>query len=63
MKKLTRYTSIRDLKADNSQQQPQKSDSKYESDLMGFIAIMKQHSSSPKQSKKNNSSNKSGNGK
>jgi len=59
MKKLTRYTNIRDLKASNSQQQPQQSDLKYESDLREFIAIMKQHSSSPKQSKRNNSSNKS----
>ena len=63
MKKITRYTSIRDLKADNSQQQPQKSDSKYESDLLEFIAILKKHSSSPKHTKENNSSNKSDNGK
>ncbi len=63
MKKLTRYTNVKDLKASDKQLQPQQPDLKYKTDLIEFIAIMKQHSSSPGRSARNNSPKKSGNGK
>jgi|GEM_PF-3427752 len=63
MKKLTRYTNIRDLKASKSQLQPQQSDFNYESDLSGFFAFMKQHSTSSKLVKQSKASNKPNNGK
>jgi hypothetical protein len=60
MQKLTRYTSIEDLKKSNEQLQPQQSDLKYKSDLMEFISIMKKYSSIPREPKLSNPFNKSG---
>jgi hypothetical protein len=59
MKKLTRYTSIEDMKASKDQLRPQQSDFERKSDLIELIAVIKKHSSTPKQSKSGNSFNKS----
>lgn len=63
MIKLTRYTSIEDLKASKNSFQSQKSDSERESDLKEFIALIKNHSSTPEHSKSYNSLNRSSSGK
>ena len=63
MNKLTRYTSIEELKASKNLLQPQKSDSERESDLSELITVLKNHSSTPEQSKSDKSFNQSGSGK
>lgn len=63
MKKLTRYTSIEELKASKNSLQPQQSDSERESDLSEFIAVLKSHSSISEPSKSGKSLNQSGSGK
>jgi hypothetical protein len=63
MKKLTRYTSIEELKASKDLLQPQQSESKRESDLSEFIAVLKNHSSTLKPPKPSKSLNQSGSGK
>jgi hypothetical protein len=63
MKKLTRYTSIEDLKASKDQLQPQQSGFERKSDLIEFIAVIKNHSSTPKQFKPGKGFNKSVSGK
>ena len=63
MKKLTRYTSIEELKASKNLLQPQQSDSERESDLGELIAILKNHSSTPERSKSGKPLNQSGSGK
>lgn len=63
MKKLSRYTSVEELKASRNLSQPQQSDSQRESELSEFIAALKYHSSSPKVVKSGTSVNKSGSGK
>lgn len=62
MKKLTRYTSIEELKASKDLLQPQQSESERESDLSEFIAVLKSHSSTLKPSKLGNPLNQSGSG-
>jgi len=63
MKKLTRYTSIEELKASKNLLQPQQSDSKRESDLSELIAILKDHSSTLAQPKSRKLLNQSNSGK
>jgi hypothetical protein len=63
MKKLTRYTSIEELKASKNSLQPQQSDSERESNLSEFIAVLKSHSSILEQSKSGKPLNQSGSGK
>ena len=62
MKKLTRYTSIEELKASKDLFKPQQSESKRESDLSEFIAVLKSHSSALKPSKSGKPSNQSSSG-
>ena len=63
MTKLTRYTNIKDLKASKSLIQPQNSDSERESELKVVIALLKDHSFIPEQSKSGPSLNQSASGK
>lgn len=63
MVKLTRYTSIEELKASKNSFQPQKSGCERESDLKEFIALVKNHSFTPEPSKSDNSLNRSSSGK
>jgi hypothetical protein len=63
MTKLTRYTNIKDLKASKSLIQPQNSDSERESELKTVIALLKNHSFIPEQSKSGTSLNQSVSGK
>jgi len=50
MLKLTRYTSIEELKASKSPIQPKQADSQRESDLREFVTLLKDHSSAKKRS-------------
>jgi hypothetical protein len=47
MTKVTRYTSIEELKESKNYLAPQKSDSERESELREFIALSKNNSSTP----------------
>jgi hypothetical protein len=48
MLKLTRYTSIEELKASKNPVQPKQSESELESDLREFVTLLKDHSSAKK---------------
>jgi hypothetical protein len=63
MTKLTRYTSIEELKASKNSLQPQQSDYQRESELSELIAVLKSHSSTLEQSKSDKPLNQSGSGK
>jgi hypothetical protein len=63
MIKLTRYTSMEDLKASKDLIQPQKSNSERELELREFIILLKGQASTPAHSKSGKSLNQSGRGK
>jgi hypothetical protein len=63
LQKLTRYTSIEELKASKNLLQPQQSDSERESALSEFIAVLKNHSSTQDPSKSGKPLNQPGSGK
>jgi len=63
MLKLTRYTSIEELKASKNPIQPKQSDSQRESDLREFVTLLKDHSSAKKHSTPIQPSNHSDRGK
>ncbi len=63
MKKLTRYTSIEELKASKNLLRPQQSESERESDFSELISVLKNHSSIPERSKPDRPLNQSGSGK
>jgi hypothetical protein len=63
MKKLTRYTSIEELKASKNLLRPQQSDSERKSDLSELISVLKSHSSTLERPASGNPLNQSGSGK
>jgi hypothetical protein len=63
MTKLTRYTSMEDLKASKNLLRPQKSISERELELREFIALLKKQPSTVVRSKSDKSSNQAGSGK
>jgi len=63
MTKLTRYTSVEDLKASKNELQPQKSISERELELREFIALVRNQPSTTARPKSDKSSNQPGSGK